>query len=104
MPMWNNDTLMADLSKDYKLTHRKSKSFINNLVKQLSVDPENITPLYEDSFYFIWQEGKVPVNINPAKYNLKSSLERQKLAKLLKKGLGKPVGYSVTSELKCMKI
>ena len=98
VPMWHNDALMADLSKDYKLTHRKSKSFIDNLVKQLNVDPLNITPLYEDPFYFIWQEGKVPVNINPAKYNLKSSLERQKLAKLLKKGLGKPVGYSIPLE------
>ena len=98
VPMWNNDALMADLSKDYKLTHRKSKSFMDRVVKELNVDPLNVTPLYEDPFYFIWQESKIPVNIDPSKYNLKSSLERQKLAELLKKGLGKPVGYALPLE------
>ncbi|WP_296699918.1 DUF2126 domain-containing protein [Algoriphagus sp.] len=96
--IWHDDSLMADLSKDYKLNSRHGKSFINNLVKQLNVDKDNILPLYEDPFYFIWQEGRVPVNINPKKFNLKSSLERQKLAELLNKGLGKPVGFSVPLE------
>ncbi|MBN3582169.1 transglutaminase family protein [Algoriphagus aestuarii] len=96
--IWHDDTLMADLSKDYKLNSRHAKSFVNNLVKQLNVDKDNISPLYEDPFYFIWQEGRVPVNVNPKKYNLKSSLERQKLAELLNKGLGKPVAFSIPLE------
>ncbi|MEN2283079.1 transglutaminase family protein [Algoriphagus sp. SE2] len=97
-PIWHDDSLLADLSKDYKLNNRHAKSFITNLVKQLNVDKNNISPLYEDPFYFIWQEGRVPVNINPKKFNLKSSLERQKLAELLNKGLGKPVGFSIPLE------
>lgn len=97
-PIWHDDSLMADISKDYKLHSRHAKSFMNNLVKQLHVDKNNISPLYEDPFYFIWQEGRVPVNIDPKKFNLKSSLERQKLAELLNKGLGKPVGFAVPLE------
>ncbi|SIN76299.1 transglutaminase family protein [Algoriphagus halophilus] len=97
-PIWHDDSLMADISKDYKLHSRHAKSFMNHLVKQLHVDKNNISPLYEDPFYFIWQEGRVPVNIDPKKFNLKSSLERQKLAELLNKGLGKPVGFAVPLE------
>lgn len=96
--IWKDDALMADLSKDYKMTVEQSSNFIDALVEELNVDPLNIVPLYEDPFYFIWQEGKVPVNIDPKKFDLESSLERQKLASLLKSGLGNPIGYSVPLE------
>jgi uncharacterized protein (DUF2126 family)/transglutaminase-like putative cysteine protease len=96
--IWHNDTLMADLSKDYKFTNAHAKDFMSELVGQLNVDPGNVAPLYEDPFYFIWQEGKVPVNIDPFQYDLKSPLERQKLAELLSEGLDEAVGYSVPLE------
>lgn len=97
-PMWHDDTLMADLSKDYKFTSRHAKEFMAELTGQLNVDQRNVAPLYEDPFYFIWQEGKVPVNVDPFQYDLKSSLERQKLADLLSQGLDEAVGYSVPLE------
>ena len=59
------------------------------------MDPDNVLPAYEDPFYFIWEESKVPVNVDPLKLDLKSALERQKLAELLNEGLDKPVGYSL---------
>jgi uncharacterized protein (DUF2126 family) len=96
--LWHDDTLMADLSKDYKFTNAHAKEFMSELVSQLSVDPKNVTPLFEDPFYFIWQEGKVPVNIDPFQYDLKSPLERQKLAELLNEGLDEAVGYSIPLE------
>ncbi len=97
-PIWHDDTLMADLSKDYKFTNRHAKEFMEELVGQLNVDPGNVTPLFEDPFYFVWQEGKVPVNIDPFQFDLKSPLERQKLAELLNEGLDEAVGYSVPLE------
>ncbi|MCE7056161.1 transglutaminase family protein [Algoriphagus sp. AGSA1] len=98
VPMWHEDSLMADLSKDYKLTAKDAEKFSSELVEQLNIDPKNIRPLFEDPFYFIWQEGKVPVNIDPYEYDLKSPLERQKLAQLLNEGMDKPVGFSIPLE------
>ncbi len=98
VPMWHDDSLMADLSKDYKLSAKDAERFSAELVEQLSIDPKNIRPLFEDPFYFIWQEGKVPVNIDPYEYDLKSPLERQKLAQLLNEGMDKPVGFSIPLE------
>ncbi|TXE02829.1 DUF2126 domain-containing protein [Algoriphagus aquimarinus] len=97
-PMWHNDALMADLSKDYGMGDKDAEKFMSELVSQLNLDKSNLTPLYEDPFYFIWQEGKVPVNIDPYKYDLKSPLERQKLAELLNEGLDKPVAFTIPLE------
>ena len=94
-PIWQNDALMADISKDYGLTHEDAGSLMNELANQLHLEASNVAPAYEDPFYFIWEESKVPVNIDPLKKDLKSSLERQKLAELLNDGLDKPVGYSI---------
>ncbi len=93
--MWNNDALMADLSKDYGFTHEHAEKFMNTLTNELSVDQLNIHPTYEDPFYFVWEESKVPVNVDPLKMDLKSPLERQKLADLLNEGLNTPAGYAV---------
>ncbi|MEP4532622.1 MAG: transglutaminase family protein [Cyclobacteriaceae bacterium] len=95
LPIWKNDKLLADLSKDYKFTQKHADKFMSELVSELNIDSENISPAYEDPFYFVWEESKVPVNVDPLKLDLKSSLERQKLAQLLNDGLDKPVGFAV---------
>jgi uncharacterized protein (DUF2126 family)/transglutaminase-like putative cysteine protease len=95
VPLWNNDELMADLSKDYGLGPKDAKSFMKLLTKELHIDPKNINPTYEDPFYFLWEESKTPINVDPLKVDLKSPLERQKLAELLNTGLNEPVGYVV---------
>ncbi len=95
LPIWNNDKLMADLSHDYGFGTKDSKELISGLVKELNLDPKNICPAYEDSFYFVWEESKVPVNVDPLELDLKSDLERQKLAQLLNQGMDDPVAYVV---------
>lgn len=94
-PIWNNSVLLADISKDYGHSHETADKFSSELAAQLNIDPANCLPVYEDPFYFIWEESKVPVNVDPLKLNLKSSLERQKLAELLNDGLDHAVGYAM---------
>jgi uncharacterized protein (DUF2126 family)/transglutaminase-like putative cysteine protease len=96
--IWHNDSLMADLSKDYGHTHENAKEFIEVLSSELIIDRGNISPIYEDPFYFIWEESKVPMEVDPLKVDLKSSLERQKLAELLNNGLDRPIGFSIPIE------
>ncbi len=94
-PIWGNDKLLADLSKDYKLGIDDAKKFIAGITKELNIDPKNIHPAYEDPFYFIWEESKVPVNVDPLKLDLKSDLERQKLASILADGMDEPAGFVI---------
>jgi uncharacterized protein (DUF2126 family)/transglutaminase-like putative cysteine protease len=92
-PIWKNINLTAHEKNSRPVTQKEAGMFIRELAKYLAVSIDNISPAYEDVFYFLWTEGKNPVNIDPLKSNLKDPLERRKLAELLQEGLGEPVGY-----------
>lgn len=91
-PIWQDDNLLADLSKDYGLTNQDAGRFVQQLCQELGLPQQYIRPAYEDPFYFIWEESKVPVDVDPHKIDLKAPLERQKLAELLSQGLDDAVG------------
>jgi uncharacterized protein (DUF2126 family)/transglutaminase-like putative cysteine protease len=92
-PVWKNIELIAHEKTNRKYTPNDAKELTMELARRVAVSPENVSPAYEDVFYFLWTEGKNPVNIDPLKSNLKEPLERRTLAQLLDKGLGEPVGY-----------
>jgi uncharacterized protein (DUF2126 family)/transglutaminase-like putative cysteine protease len=94
-PMWQNKELIAHEKTAKKYTHKEADIFIRELAKHLAISADNISPTYEDVFFFLWSEGKTPVNINPLKADLKDSIERRTLAKLLDQGLGDPAGYTL---------
>jgi uncharacterized protein (DUF2126 family)/transglutaminase-like putative cysteine protease len=97
-PIWKNRELIAHEKTNKTNTVEDSRIFMEELARHLAVSRYNISPAYEDAFYFLWSEGKTPINIDPLKYNLKDSLERRTLATLLDKGLNNPVGYALPIE------
>jgi uncharacterized protein (DUF2126 family)/transglutaminase-like putative cysteine protease len=92
-PVWKDINLVAHEKAEHNLKPQDAEIFITELAKHLAVGIENISPAYEDVFYFLWTEGKNPVNTDPLKANLKDPSERRTLAQLLNQGLGDPVGY-----------
>ncbi|MFT4152687.1 DUF2126 domain-containing protein, partial [Parafilimonas sp.] len=92
-PIWKEVELIAHEKAKHAYTQEDAKNFITELAKHLALDVENISAAYEDVFFFLWSEGKTPVNIDPLKANLKDSIERRTLAQLLNQGLDKPAGY-----------
>jgi len=92
-PIWKNIKLVAHEKIEKKYTYEHARAFINELAKHLAVSTENVSTAYEDIFYFLWTEGKLPANIDPLQANLKDPIERRTLAQLLEKGIEKPVGY-----------
>ena len=92
-PIWKNIKLVAHEKIEKKYTHEHAQAFVNELAKTLAVSTENVGTAYEDIFYFLWTEGKLPANIDPLQSNLKDPIERRTLSQLLEKGLEKPVGY-----------
>jgi uncharacterized protein (DUF2126 family)/transglutaminase-like putative cysteine protease len=98
IPIWKNKALMALENSPEKYIFKDAQRFMEELARCLGVSPGNITPAYEDVFYFLWTEGKTPVNIDPFKYNLKDSVERRTLGQLLDKGLDTPAGFTLPLE------
>ena len=92
LPIWKNDDLVAK-EGETKFTFHDAERFAIELTKYLGIDIINITPTYEDPIYWALEEGKLPVNLDPLAVNLKDSVQRHTLAKLLEKGLNNPSGF-----------
>ncbi len=94
-PLWHDRSLLADLNKEYNFTADQVFEFSEALCNQLGIDPSYLVAGYEDPLYWIWKEGSVPVNLDPAKAKLKDPMERRTLARNLERGLDEPVGYTL---------
>ncbi len=92
LPIWKNDDLVAK-EGETKFTFHDAERFAIELTKYLGIDPKNLMPTYEDPIYWALEEGKLPVNLDPLAVNLKDSIQRHTLAKLLEKGLNNPSGF-----------
>jgi uncharacterized protein (DUF2126 family)/transglutaminase-like putative cysteine protease len=94
-PVWRNPALLADITKDYGHTVKQAQKFIQQITQRLGLHPRYIVTAFEDSFYYLWQEGTLPENVDPLKSNLKDSIERKTLTKLLDTGLDQPAGFTL---------
>ncbi len=92
-PIWKDPKLLASFSKDYTLPEAITESFLKTLAANLGCTDTSITPAFEDAFYFLWEEGKLPIDIDPKKYNKDDSHLRRKLGDILEQGIGKTVGH-----------
>jgi len=95
VPVWHNPKLLADINRDYGFGPQQAGQFTSHLAEVLGVNPAHVVPGYEDTAYFLWKEGNIPVNIDPLQAGLKDSLERRQLAQRLDQGLGEPVGFAL---------
>ncbi len=94
-PVWRNPALLADINKDYGHSVKQAQKFIHQISQRLGVHSRYIVTAFEDNFYYLWQEGTIPENIDPLKSNLKDSIERKTLTKLLDTGLDQPAGFTL---------
>ncbi|WP_339628359.1 transglutaminase family protein [uncultured Maribacter sp.] len=92
-PIWRDPKLLASFAENYKLPVNITETFLRTLSKFLGTDNEAVTPAYEDAFYFLWEEGKLPIDVDPKKYNKNDTHLRRKLGDILEQGIGKAVGH-----------
>jgi uncharacterized protein (DUF2126 family)/transglutaminase-like putative cysteine protease len=91
-PLWNNSKLICS-GKEHKSGNITPELFLKTLTGYLGCDSQNILPAYEDIFYFLWEEGKLPTDVDPLDFDTTNPLVRQKLSEILNNGMGNPVGY-----------
>ena len=95
VPIWNDPKLIAD--DDQKLGHSDidAQRFIVELSRRLGVGSDHLIPGYEDVWYYLWKERRLPVNVDPLTNDLKNEEDRKRLAKIFEHGLGKVIGYAL---------
>lgn len=94
-PLWQDTSLLANATTDYGHTPQHAKTFSHALARQLGINPDFIAPGYEDTFYYLYREAELPINVDPLSADLKDPLERKRLATLLKRGLDTVTGYAL---------
>ena len=93
LPIWEDDSLLGDPSKNYGTTVDKAYEFIQTLARNLGVADRFIQESYEDIFYYLYKEQRLPVNVEPTDPRLKDPEERRRMAQTFERGLGEIVGY-----------
>jgi uncharacterized protein (DUF2126 family)/transglutaminase-like putative cysteine protease len=101
IPIWKEDSLIADESKDYGFNATNAKTLITRIAELLGVNPKHMLGGYEDAFYYTWKERRLPANVTPERSNLKDSFERDRIARIFQKGLGEVVGYALPIKRTC---
>lgn len=92
-PLWHEPKLLADEKRSYGATAATAERFLAALAERLGVDGGNVFPAYEDWFYYLWRERKLPDNVTPDDARLSDPLERERLRKVFGQGLDKVVGH-----------
>src|SRR6202046_1767360 len=93
VPIWENQSLFAEDGKDYGYGAPEACKFLEALTRRLQVSSAFTITAYEDVFYYLWKERKLPLNVDPLNSKLEDPIERATLARVFEEGLGKTIGY-----------
>jgi uncharacterized protein (DUF2126 family)/transglutaminase-like putative cysteine protease len=93
VPVWDDVALIAEEDRSYEFDTDDALQFMEALSRRLEVSTRNILTAYEDAFYYLWKERRLPVNVDAADSKLANAREREELARVFERGLAKPSGY-----------
>jgi uncharacterized protein (DUF2126 family)/transglutaminase-like putative cysteine protease len=95
VPVWRDPGLVADDARDYGVDAPTARRFIVQLAARLGVDAAFAIPGFEDVWYYLWRERRLPANVDPLESCLEDPQERRRLAHVFEQGLDKVVGYAL---------
>ncbi|MFN4163516.1 MAG: DUF2126 domain-containing protein [Ferrovibrio sp.] len=95
-PVWRDRALLAaDEDAGDGATSQDADIFAAALAERLQLDPGYRIPGYEDLWYYLWRERRLPVNVDPFQSHLDDPEERARLARIFEQGLDRVVGYAL---------
>jgi uncharacterized protein (DUF2126 family)/transglutaminase-like putative cysteine protease len=93
VPIWEDQSLFATGGLAGKLNANDARRFMEALTLRLEVDSSFIMTAFEDTFYYLWRERKLPVNLDPLDSKLEDPIERKRVARIFEKELGRTIGF-----------
>jgi uncharacterized protein (DUF2126 family)/transglutaminase-like putative cysteine protease len=94
-PVWRDPALIAGQGAPGKMTSYEARVFMLKLAEQLDVNPTHALPGYEDAWYYLWKERRLPVNVDPFESKLENAEDRARLARVFEQGLDEVIGYAL---------
>lgn len=94
-PLWRDRSLFGDDTQlaNPAATHHTAETLLKKVGERLGLTAEYMMPGFEDAWYYLWRERKLPANVDPFESKLEDPLERARLHKVFDDGLSSPVGY-----------
>jgi len=92
-PVWADPALFTDERDPTHYTSEDAQRFTKALSKRLGLTDQYILPAYEDSWYYLWRERRLPVNVDPFNSKLDDEMERARLRRVFEQRLDTAVGY-----------
>jgi uncharacterized protein (DUF2126 family)/transglutaminase-like putative cysteine protease len=92
-PVWRDPALLASESATSRYSSADGRAFAGALARRLGLHPGHVIPAYEDVWAAAQEEQLLPVNVEPLDARLDDPMERQRLARLLSRGLAEPAGH-----------
>jgi uncharacterized protein (DUF2126 family)/transglutaminase-like putative cysteine protease len=92
-PVWRDPALFATEVPVKRYGEPEANLFVRALAKRLGVGDKFVLPGYEDAFYYMWRERRLPINVDPFDSKLDDEMERARLRRVFQQGLDTTVGY-----------
>ncbi len=92
-PLWRDPALLCGPGQRPDPNAAAATGFAECLAAELGIDTDCLMPAYEDPLYHLWQEARLPEDVDPLAADLTSPLQRRGLADRLSRGLGSPRGH-----------
>jgi uncharacterized protein (DUF2126 family)/transglutaminase-like putative cysteine protease len=91
-PIWRDPALTALEAKPTGATPAIAQRFAQAFAERLQLNPGYLFDAFEDTWYYLWRERRLPSNVEVDASKAKDPLERERIAKIFEKGLETPVG------------
>jgi uncharacterized protein (DUF2126 family) len=95
VPIWENQSLFAEDGKDYGYGATDARKFLEALTRRLQVSFSFAITAYEDIFFHLWKERRLPEIVDPLDPKLKEFGERARLSQLFEKAAQEPIGFVI---------
>ena len=96
--IWHNPELFADERVPTHYTSEDARRFTTVLAHRLGLTERYIQPGYEDTYYYLWRERRLPVNVDPFDSKLDDEMERVRLRRVFTQKLDAVIGYMLPIE------
>jgi len=96
--LWHDPELFADERFPTQYTSEDARRFTTVLAHKLGLTERYIQPGYEDTYYYLWRERRLPVNVDPFESKLDDELERVRLRRVFTQKLDAVIGYMLPIE------
>jgi uncharacterized protein (DUF2126 family) len=92
-PVWRDPGLFTDERTPTHYTSEHARRFTQTLAAKLGITDKFMESAYEDVWYYLWRERRLPINVDPFNSKLDDEMERARLRRVFEQKLDTVVGY-----------